>query len=402
MIVEDDTRKYGEIREVINSVSGDSGEIDLAVCASEAVVKLSKRRYDLLLLDVNIPRRFGETPLRGGGLEVLKEIKRYRTEFYPRYVVGVTAYDDVIEEFGRDFDENLWSLVHYNQGSNRWSSQLRQKASYIRAVRESDNFSDGLTFGSDLAIVSALDTVEFDAIRSLDCGWQRLSLRHDETRYLTGSIQGEHSAFSVVAAAAPRMGIAASSVLAAKIIQQFRPRYIAMVGIRAGRSEKTKIGDIIISDPTWDWGSGKIASKDGRPVFLPSPHQLDLDPDLVENLKETITDRVAMEEVFAGAEGERPPGELGVKIGPAASGAAVVADAGTFESLVDQHRGLLAIDMEAYGVATAANGCGRPRPKALVIKAVCDYADQHKNDDFQKYAAGVSARFLLHAAKRFL
>ena len=70
---------------------------------------------------------------------------------------------------------------------------------------------------------------------------------------------------------------------------------------------KRLIGDIIISDPTWDWGSGKIASKDGRPVFLPSPHQLDLDPDLVENLKETITDRVAMEEVFAGAEGERPP-----------------------------------------------------------------------------------------------
>jgi hypothetical protein len=50
LIVEDDTRKYGEIREVITSVTDDSSEIDLAVCASEAVVKLSKRRYDLLLL----------------------------------------------------------------------------------------------------------------------------------------------------------------------------------------------------------------------------------------------------------------------------------------------------------------------------------------------------------------
>jgi nucleoside phosphorylase/CheY-like chemotaxis protein len=400
LIVEDDTRKYGEIRQVLSSITNDSDEIDLAVCAFEALSKLSKRRYDLLLLDVNLPKRYGEAPVRGGGLEILREINGDDVYLRPRYVVGITAYDDVVDEFGAEFDENLWSLVRYNPASNRWISQLRLKASYIQAVRKSDNFSDGITFGSDLAIISALDTVEFEAIRRLDCSWQSLRLRHDETRYLSGIAQGIRSSFSVVAAAAPRMGIAASSVLASKIIQQFRPKYIAMVGICAGRSEKTNIGDIIVWDPTWDWGSGKIASGDSGPVFLPSPHQLDLDPDLVENLKEAIKDQAAIAEIFESGSGVRPPGELAVRMGPAASGAAVIADSSTVQNLVPQHRGLLAIDMEAYGVATAANGCGAPRPKAVIVKAVCDYADRDKNDEFQEYAADVSAKFLLFAAKR--
>jgi CheY-like chemotaxis protein len=284
LIVEDDTRKYGEMREVLSAINGDADEIDLAVCGSEALVKLAKRRYDLLLLDVNLPRRFGEQPARGGGLEVLREINRTEVYLRPRYIVGVTAYDDVVDEFGAEFDENLWSLVHYNQMSNRWVAQLRQKASYIQALRKSDNFSDGVTFGWDLAIISAVE-IEFEAIRRLDCSWQRLRVQHDQTRYLSGTAQGVRSPFSIVAATAPRKGMAASSVLSSKIIQQFRPKYIAMVGICAGQRKKTRIGDIIVVDPTWDWGSGKIISGDNGPVFLPSPHQLDLDPDLAEDLK---------------------------------------------------------------------------------------------------------------------
>jgi nucleoside phosphorylase len=129
---------------------------------------------------------------------------------------------------------------------------------------------------------------------------------------------------------------------------------------------------------------------------------LALDTDLAEILKDTIEDRDAVAGIFESGRGRRPPGELVVRIGPAASGAAVVADGATFQNLVAQHRGLLAIDMEAYGIASAANGCGRPRPKALIVKAVCDYADQNKSDEFQEYAADVSAKFLLFAARRFL
>lgn len=84
------------------------------------------------------------------------------------------------------------------------------------------------------------------------------------------------------------------------------------------------------------------------------------------------------------------------------SGAAVVAHKPTFDALLAQHRGILGLDMEAYAVAAAALGAGRPRPQTVIIKAVCDYADKDKEGDFQEYAASVSTAFALLVADQAL
>ena len=106
----------------------------------------------------------------------------------------------------------------------------------------------------------------------MPCGWQPLRVPQDETRYISGTITAEGKSFSVIAGAAPRMGMPASAVLASKIIAQFRPRFLAMVGICAGRHGKVGLGDVIVADPCWDWGSGKIDSVGDRPRFRPAPH----------------------------------------------------------------------------------------------------------------------------------
>jgi len=80
----------------------------------------------------------------------------------------------------------------------------------------------------------------------------------------------------------------------------------------------------------------------------------------------------------------------------------VVTHRGTFDELLNQHRGLLGIDMEAYALFSAAVGSGKPRPLALCVKAVSDFADKDKVDDYQEYAASISASFILETAKRFL
>jgi nucleoside phosphorylase len=84
------------------------------------------------------------------------------------------------------------------------------------------------------------------------------------------------------------------------------------------------------------------------------------------------------------------------------SGAAVVAHKPTFDRLLVQHRGILGLDMEAYAVAAAALGAGKPRPLHLVVKGVCDHADKDKHGDFQQYAASVSTAFAVAAADRIL
>jgi len=43
-----------------------------------------------------------------------------------------------------------------------------------------------------------------------------------------------------------------------------------------------------------------------------------------------------------------------------------------------------------------------PKPKPLVIKSVCDLADENKSDDIQDYAAYTSAQVLYEFALRYL
>lgn len=402
LIVEDDTTKYGRIQTCLIEAGLSQNEVSHVVTAQEAVTALEAHRYDLLLLDVNLPLKPGDQPKRGGGLAVLRELNRNEELITPQYIVGITAYEDIIDEFVGEFDDHLWSLVHFTEGNNHWAVQLSSKVAYIKASLASRRFSDGKTYGTDIAILTAVEAVEFKAVADLPAGWQPLRATNDETRYLSGSLNLGKRDASLIAANAPRMGMAATAVLAAKVIQQFRPKLLLMVGMCAGRAGEVNAGDIIIAEPTWDWGSGKIKSVDDKPSFEPSPHQLDLDADIAEICKGLAKDRDLLNGIRKDAKGVRPPFELNAHVGPMVSGAAVVAHKPTFDELQRQHRGLIALDMEAYAVAAAALGSGRPRPHAVIVKGVCDYADKDKAGDFQEYAASVSTSFALRVADQVL
>ncbi|MFC7280201.1 hypothetical protein ACFQS1_40125 [Paractinoplanes rhizophilus] len=77
-----------------------------------------------------------------------------------------------------------------------------------------------------------------------------------------------------------------------------------------------------------------------------------------------------------------------------ASGEKVVASQDFRDAICSAHRKAVALDMESYGVARAAerHGC-----RVTVIKSICDFADSAKNDEFHKFAARTSA-----AAFRYL
>lgn len=395
LIVEDDAEKYGRIKSCLIECQVSPESIDHRVNAQEAISTLNHERYDLLLLDVNLPIKPDGGVQRGGGLTILRELHRNEDIQIPQYIVGVTAYEDVVEEFGSDFESHLWSLVHYTGGNDQWAAQLSAKVAYIKASIASRRFSDGKTYGTDLAILTAVEEVEFKVVGQLSAGWQPLQVGNDEARYMSGSLYLAKRNVSVIAANAPRMGMAATAVLATKVIQQFRPKILLMVGICAGRAGEVNVGDVVVANPTWDWGSGKIKTVNDEPVFEPSPHQLDLDPDVAEICKGLSKDRDLLNAIRQNSTGTRPPFELNAHVGPMVSGAAVVAHKPTFDELQRQHRGLIALDMEAYSIAAAALGSGRPRPYAMIIKGVCDYGDQHKAGNYQEYAASVSTAFAL-------
>ena len=58
--------------------------------------------------------------------------------------------------------------------------------------------------------------------------------------------------------------------------------------------------------------------------------------------------------------------------------------------------------MESYAVMYAVKEAPAPKPNGLVIKSVCDYANEEKSDLYQKFAAFNSAQFAKLLYENFL
>ncbi len=158
------------------------------------------------------------------------------------------------------------------------------------------------------------------------------------------------------------------------------------------------MGHIIVADPVWDWGSGKIIEIDGNTSFEPEPHQLDLDIGIRNKLKIMAQDNEILSRIRSDWESDPPEHALSMQIGPLVSGAAVLADSNARKQIYQQHRGILGVDMETYSVFAAAQEAAIPRPNVFTMKSVVDFADYEKDDKYHHYAAYTSAQ----AAKYFI
>ncbi len=87
--------------------------------------------------------------------------------------------------------------------------------------------------------------------------------------------------------------------------------------------------------------------------------------------------------------------EFYVHFGPLASGTAVVANKVILKKQVmKSFEDTEGVEMEGYGVAYAASHALEPKPHIIIAKSVCDFADERKNDVYQKFAAYTSCGFV--------
>ena len=403
LVVEDDTVKLARVRHCLTEASGGDAagiEIDDALDARTAKQLLRQNRYDLMVLDIALPERRGEEATPHGGIELLAEVLRRDIYTTPQHIVGLTAFDEVLEEAGRRFADDLWLVIKYDPRSEEWANRLTRKIQHILlAARSADSPRD---FASDLCIVAALQEPELSSVLQLPWQWSEMLVPNDPTIYHQAEAPREKGAWKVYAACSPRMGMTAAAILSMKMIQTFRPRYLAVVGILAGMKGECALGDIVAADPSWDWGSGKQHVKDGAPVFSAAPHQISVNSSIRSKLSWMAQQREVLDEIRRAWPGEDPATPLKMHVGPVASGAAVLEDPNYTELIKTQHRKLVGIDMETYAVLAAADECPLPQPKAFSLKSVCDFADPAKGDSVRKYAAYTSAAALRVFVERYL
>lgn len=228
--------------------------------------------------------------------------------------------------------------------------------------------------------------------------WEPLHVEGDDQRYYETTFERDGKSLKVVTARPDEMGMTAAGILAMKMIASFKPKYVIMVGIAAGVAYKNDVdqiyGDVVVPDIVWDYSSGKFVSPKKANInlggigFIPRPHFINTDKSILDAVERAM---------------ESDENEYRVHIGPMACGSAVVANSEVVEKQIHaQYGNTAALDMESYAVMYAVKQAPVPKPKGLIIKSVCDYANEEKSDHYQKFAAFTSAQFAKLLLEKFL
>ena len=253
-------------------------------------------------------------------------------------------------------------------------------------------------YKSYAAIIYVTSTEKNAVMRMFD--WQDFTVENDGQEYKEAFICTERSGekkLRVICAQQDEMGMTASATLTMKMINLFSPEYVIMPGIAAGMIKNTdsqEYGDVLLANSVWNYSNGKYVSPHlaeivfGEVGFNPRPTVVSVSDDHFK----PILDYMASNR-----------NEFCVHCGPLASGAAVVANQAILQKQIQSgFKDTEGIEMEGYGVAYAATHALDPKPHVIIAKSVCDFADERKDDRYQKFAAYTSCGFIKDLLEKVL
>lgn len=379
LVVEDNYDKVKAIHDIFSEA--DKPFIKSCLSSSEAKFLLVREYYDVVVLDIQIPDIEGGEISPSGGIDLLSYIESASDIRRPGYILGLTGFRSNFDNVKKEFEVFGWPLFDLKSDYESWSQILLRRQ--VALCNSQYNLY------ADVALITALEHTELAAVLATDNQWEKkhvegVSYYHTTLKTKAGKL------IKLVAAASERMGMAAASIQATKIGMLFNPKLMIMCGICAGVKGKINLGDIVIADHSWDWGSGKIIEEDGKEKFLPEPHQIPLARNLRNIIKSYAVSYPHSDAIYQNWKSTRGDKRPDVHLAPMACGSQVIANASIIDAILDDNRKMLALEMESYGFLLA---CDSLNITAFVAKSVCDFADKQKSDDVHDYAAYTSVAF---------
>ncbi len=244
-------------------------------------------------------------------------------------------------------------------------------------------------YHSFAALIFVTETEKTAVMRMFD--WKAFTVENDDQAYYEAYITRDGKRLRVICAQQDEMGMTASATLTMKMIYLFSPEYMIMPGIAAGTgeikgSDQQQYGDVLLANCVWNFSNGKFVSPNeaeivfGELGFKPRPTAVQITGDHLQRITEYI---------------KSDKNEFYVHFGPLASGTAVVANESILKKQVmTSFQDTEGVEMEGYGVAYAAAHTSGPKPHVIIAKSICDFADERKDDRYQKFAAYTSCGFV--------
>jgi nucleoside phosphorylase len=388
LVIDDSQRKAKNIIDLLNNIPG--------CCYELATDIVTARRYlqeffHLAIVDMNLPERFSDTPKEDAGLTFILEIKKSKRIKTPEHFIGLTEIPTIHDKYKGDLDDNLVSLIKYDETKDDWRNKIKSKIRDL--VEQKQNNYEHANYIYDVGIVTALSTPELEAVLKLKYNWTKVNVKPDSSNYWEGKIVlSDGRILNIVATPLPQMGMVATASSAMKVITHFKPRYLIMTGICGGVEEKVNLGDIVISDLSFDFDSGKIIDNNGAEEFESDYRSIPLDSRLKDKFMSLSNEKEILRAIKDSWEGNGVNNDLKIVLRPVGSVAAVISNADYISNKIKHQRKMVAIDMETYAIFYSCMHSVEPKPTAISIKSVSDHANAHKNDDLQKYCSYISAK----------
>jgi nucleoside phosphorylase/CheY-like chemotaxis protein len=392
LIVDDDSYKCTAISNQLHLLGINENFITIASDASQARHALNEKSFDIMLLDVLLPARKDGKPLANVSIDFLSQIIEDHTTPAPTHILGITADPSALAQCQEEFQRLTSQILHVDPTQDEWRQSLQ-----LLIERIHSSFDAKKSYDYDICFQTALRIPELDAIVN------HLPIKWGVEEYLSkgilcrkGDMTINGKTYRLVCAHASQMGLVAATHLAALLIREFRPRLLGMSGICGGIASNVQIGDVIIAEKSWDWQSGKW---DSSGELLSAVDQKDASTELVVHAR-GVNEHIAN---FYNEYTETKPNNIPqLHVGPMISGSSVVADQNLHKLFKQQHRKLIAVDMECYGLYYAVAMAPDPSPKVLCVKSVSDLANQQKSDDYQQFCSYISAKTLFATIERYL
>lgn len=384
LIVDDRSEKAAKISRAIESSKrikedGIQCKIDISLSLQDAKGSMRKKLYDLLILDLHMPRMIGDdNPASENGISFVDEICNTASLKIPMDIIAMTALDDAKEKFTSEERLAGFAILQYDETKREWQNHLVSRIQYLHKC-DLQRRIERRPAPCDLLWLTTVD-VESEAVEGL-FEFSPYTVPDDPTHYQVAEVAIGTRTIHIVHAQLKEMGMTNAAAMTVKASMRFRPEYIVMTGIAAGLDDDMSIGDVMFAERSWSYDSGKYTEekKSGRSVtkLLPDGNTLNMDH----------SDR----EVIARFLKEKR-NEIKARSGTFACGNAVVASTlKVSEDIKAHNRKTIGIDMESYGVMLASELMYKTRVPAFVLKGISDKADTEKSDKHQVLAANNSA-----------
>lgn len=131
LIVDDSQVKTSRVKDVINQFYSDIIYLNADNNADAISLIRDHNDIDLMILDLNLPTRRNEETKRNSGLILLREIVKRSTIVKPKYIIGLTAYKDILDESVNEFNKEGWVITTFNIKNTDWEEVIKNKIDHI-------------------------------------------------------------------------------------------------------------------------------------------------------------------------------------------------------------------------------------------------------------------------------